>query len=79
MPVSYLSSIATSQSYAAKALFDSELHFPELTAEQLPVFLDNAERLLLLDQKIKLSVDGSRLDLLEMARHGIDRLFGGFL
>ncbi|CAG9173388.1 OmpH family outer membrane protein [Cupriavidus respiraculi] len=73
MPVSYLSSIATSQSYAAKALFDSELHFPELTAEQLPVFLDNAERLLLLDQKIKLSVDGSRLDLLEMARHGIDR------
>lgn len=73
MPVSYLTSIPTQQSYAAKSLFESELHFPELTAEQLPAFLENAERLLLQEQRIKLSVNGTLLPLAEMARHSNDR------
>jgi len=73
MPVSYLTSIPTQQSYAAKSLFESELQFPELTAERLPAFIENAERLLLQEQRIKLSVNGTPLPLAEMARNSNDR------
>ena len=73
MPVSYLTSMPTQQSYAAKPLFESQLHFPELTAEQLPAFIENAERLLLQEQRIKLSVNGTPLPLAEMIGHSNDR------
>ena len=73
MPVSYLTSIPTSQPYSAKALFESELNFPELTAEQLPAFLENAERLLLQERRIELSVNGRLLPLADMARNSDDR------
>lgn len=73
MSVSYLTSISTAQPHAAKDLFESKLRFPELTAEQLATFIENAERLILQEQRIKLSINGTVLPLAEMARNSNDR------
>ncbi|MCA7086259.1 hypothetical protein K7G19_21950 [Cupriavidus sp. DB3] len=77
MKVSYLNSMSTGHSHAAKDLFAAPISVPGLTADELPQLLDGAERLFLSDPRmeprVKLEIAGEAVPLEDIARHSHDR------
>ncbi len=73
MKVSYLNSMSTGHSYAAKDLFAASISVPELTPEQLPQVLEGAEHLFLGSNRAKLQIRGETVPLQDIARNSADR------